>query len=182
MGSAEVATPRSLPRKYENISTLQSHLWTAEEPSLIKQSLQSHLERYVTPTEMGSIESKPGFALPLINLAGLRSGSSSAREEIVTQIGEAAGKLGFFQVINHGISEETLDTVDDQARQFFQLPVDVKELAEDPADIRHGYNGRSEHRSAEAPWLEYFAQWHYPKSKLPATSEKLWPGGNPTFW
>lgn len=168
MASGEVA----LPRQAENIITVNSHSWTSPVP-----------ERYYHPgSTVGSINGKSGVTLPVVDLTGFSTGDSAAKKEIVRQIGSAASKFGFFQVVNHGIPQEKLDIVYQTAGNFFELPVDVKERASDRLDVLYGYNGRFSHKVTEVPWLECLAQRYRPTPQVEALAEKIWPGGNPTFW
>ncbi|KAL6495415.1 Protein DOWNY MILDEW RESISTANCE 6 [Orobanche gracilis] len=45
---------------------------------------------------------------------------------LVQQIGDACREFGFFQVINHGVSNETMDKMLEVAHEFFSLPVEEK--------------------------------------------------------
>ncbi|CAM6115235.1 unnamed protein product [Calypogeia fissa] len=167
MASAEVALPTQLS---ENVSTVKARSWTSPLP-----------ERYVYPASMfGSIDGKyPETTLPVLDLKGLSTGDPAARKVLTNQIGNAASKIGFFQVVNHGIPEGTFDKVYEQARDFFELPVDVKEKAIDPVDMTVGYNGRFGHKSQEVPWLERLSQNYRPKPNWKALTDKIWPEGNP---
>jgi len=60
--------------------------------------------------------------IPIISLAGLRSGEHAALERIGAEIGAAARGLGFFSVSDHGIPEALIDAAYAQSRAFFALP------------------------------------------------------------
>lgn len=65
--------------------------------------------------------------LPLINLSHLISPKSlMEREKCVRDIVEAASDWGFFQVINHGISEEVLKCLNYEEKKVFHQPFNVK--------------------------------------------------------
>ena len=58
--------------------------------------------------------------LPLIDLSPLNP-DHHEREECMKEITEAARKWGFFQVVNHGVSQELLQTLQfEQMKLFFQ--------------------------------------------------------------
>ena len=65
--------------------------------------------------------------VPIIDIADLRidSGAAAARTA-VDSIAEACGSWGFFQVTNHGISQDLIDEVWQQTSGFFALPIDSK--------------------------------------------------------
>lgn len=169
MASAEVARPT----RPENITVLQK----------AKDAPTNAFERYFQPSKVvNSINVKSGLSLPVVDLAGLHTGDFAAREEIVKQLGKAASEFGFFQMINHGVSEEKTDELQRVVREFFALPVDVKERGEDPNEPLFGYNGRLSQRGSETPWMEYLALWCRPTPTQENFAKKVWPDGNPTFW
>ncbi|CAM0903216.1 unnamed protein product [Alopecurus aequalis] len=59
--------------------------------------------------------------IPLIDLA------SPDKRRVITEIDQACRTYGFFQVINHGISEELLEKVMAVGLEFFRLPPEEKE-------------------------------------------------------
>ncbi|KAL4566257.1 hypothetical protein LXL04_030370 [Taraxacum kok-saghyz] len=58
--------------------------------------------------------------LPVIDI------SSSDRISTANSIRQACIEYGFFYLINHGISEELLQTVFDESKKFFSLPLEEK--------------------------------------------------------
>lgn len=64
-------------------------------------------------------------AVPIVDFSKLR-GTLSERSAAVQGIGRVCQKKGFFQVINHGISEDILHGALDAATAFFDLPVHDK--------------------------------------------------------
>ncbi|KAF8407647.1 hypothetical protein HHK36_006780 [Tetracentron sinense] len=94
---------------------------------LTDSSLTSVPQRYVHPPEeridrKKTIDASP-FLGPPINLAGLEMENSGA---IANALCEAATKLGFFQVVNHGVSVEVMERVKHVAHTFFNLPPEKK--------------------------------------------------------
>ncbi|KAJ1273367.1 hypothetical protein BS78_06G274500 [Paspalum vaginatum] len=63
---------------------------------------------------------------PVINLGHL-SLDSVTRSHVVNDITKACRDLGYFQVINHGISQSVMDCAVKAASDFFQLPSEIKE-------------------------------------------------------
>ncbi|KAF3456512.1 hypothetical protein FNV43_RR01164 [Rhamnella rubrinervis] len=62
--------------------------------------------------------------IPLIDLQGI-SKDSVQRKEIVGRVGDASQKLGFFQVVNHGIPVSVLEDMKDGARRFFEQETEL---------------------------------------------------------
>ncbi|MCZ6578847.1 MAG: 2-oxoglutarate and iron-dependent oxygenase domain-containing protein, partial [Gammaproteobacteria bacterium] len=65
--------------------------------------------------------------VPVIDIGELISDSSSVASRIpVEQIAAACKNWGFFQVINHGIPAKLFETVLQQTRRIFALPLEEK--------------------------------------------------------
>ncbi|CAI0547934.1 unnamed protein product [Linum tenue] len=64
--------------------------------------------------------------IPVIDMGGLRLQDASQRANVVRQIGNASRQLGFFQVVNHGISEAVMEAALEAAADFFKLPAGEK--------------------------------------------------------
>ncbi|OEL25420.1 Protein DOWNY MILDEW RESISTANCE 6 [Dichanthelium oligosanthes] len=71
----------------------------------------------------GDLHSPP---TPVINLGHL-SLDSTTRSCVVNDIAKACRDLGYFQVINHGISQPVMDGAVEAASGFFELPSETKE-------------------------------------------------------
>jgi isopenicillin N synthase-like dioxygenase len=65
--------------------------------------------------------------IPVISLAGLRSGKRGDVERIGREIGRAARGLGFFSVAEHGIPQTSIEAVFAESAAFFALPAAEKE-------------------------------------------------------
>jgi isopenicillin N synthase-like dioxygenase len=66
-------------------------------------------------------------AIPVIDLAGFRSGDRGAFERVARELGAAARGIGFFSIVGHGIPRELIDATFAEARWFFALPDADKE-------------------------------------------------------
>nr|XP_010907636.1 gibberellin 2-beta-dioxygenase 6-like [Elaeis guineensis] len=64
--------------------------------------------------------------LPLIDLSGLRSSDGEERRVCIEAIGKASSEWGFFQVLNHGISNELLGEMRREQMKLFRLPFEKK--------------------------------------------------------
>ncbi|XP_024196861.2 flavanone 3-dioxygenase 2 [Rosa chinensis] len=93
-------------------------------------------ETYIFPPDArpGKLSTLPSSDnIPVINLGG-GGAEGHDRTRIVEQILGASQEFGFFQVINHGISENLLHDTMDVFREFFALPPEDKAsfFSEDP--------------------------------------------------
>ncbi|KAL5548250.1 hypothetical protein UlMin_003481 [Ulmus minor] len=64
--------------------------------------------------------------LPLIDLRLLNSTNLEIREKCIDEIVEAASQWGFFQVVNHGVSEEALKSIRYEQGKLFHQPFEKK--------------------------------------------------------
>ncbi|GLJ54027.1 hypothetical protein SUGI_1156140 [Cryptomeria japonica] len=68
--------------------------------------------------------------LPKIDLSALRSELKEGDldlQRLCNQVKEAWQQWGAFRVVNHGVEEELVNTVDSVSRDLFSLPTQVKE-------------------------------------------------------
>jgi isopenicillin N synthase-like dioxygenase len=66
-------------------------------------------------------------AIPVIDLAGFRSGDRRSFERVAGEIGAAARGIGFFAIVGHGIPSDLIAAAFAEARWFFALPAGEKE-------------------------------------------------------
>lgn len=97
-------------------------------------------------------------------------------------MGRAAAEWGCFQVVNHGIPVELLQRMGSRTRDFFALPVDVKEQGQAPSRLESGYDGKFQNSKARVPWMETLLLIHRPSADVNAFTNKIWPAGNALFW
>ena len=64
-------------------------------------------------------------ALPIVDLDGL-SGGGAALDRIAAEIGAVCRSIGFFYVRGHGVPEQLIAAVFEQAAAFFALPAEQK--------------------------------------------------------
>lgn len=77
--------------------------------------------------------------IPVISLA-------AERDVVDRAVQDAATRIGFFQVVDHGIDEETIDTAFGWAERFFALPSDRKKPVRMPPGSNSGWEYRSQRR------------------------------------
>jgi len=66
-------------------------------------------------------------SLPIIDMATYRAGGAVAKAELVAQIASMSRSLGFFYLINHGVSDALVEQQLDWGRRFFDLPLEQKQ-------------------------------------------------------
>ena len=103
------------------------------------------------------MSNNPELALPILDLSRLK-GTPTDRAAFLSQLRYAAREIGFFYIINHGISTELQQQVQQQSRQFFALS-DEQKQAVGMIHSPHfrGYNrAASELTRGQPDWREQF--------------------------
>ena len=80
--------------------------------------------------------------VPIIDLAAWTNPSKHSdrdRLEVAKQVGDACRDIGFFAVVNHGLSDEIIENALDASRDFFDLPLEEKLKAQSKDDARYPY-------------------------------------------
>jgi isopenicillin N synthase-like dioxygenase len=99
--------------------------------------------------------------IPVVDLSVFIEGDAKQKSEFVAQLGTAYEQVGFVAVMNHGISNDLIANLYELSREFFSLPVAVKEKYELPHLAgQRGYTsfGREHAKGYEAPDLKEFFQ------------------------
>ena len=80
--------------------------------------------------------------LPIIDLGPSGQGEGASLTRIAAEVGAACRDVGFFYVVNHGVSPELVARAFAQSHAFFALPVaDKRELAIQTIGGNRGYSG-----------------------------------------
>lgn len=82
-----------------------------------------------------------GESIPLIDIGPSVNGSEADRRFVAAQIGKACRDIGFFQITNHGVSQQAQNGILEQARRFFHdlPPAKKKELHIDNSSLLRGW-------------------------------------------
>ncbi|TVU50005.1 hypothetical protein EJB05_01354, partial [Eragrostis curvula] len=88
-------------------------------------------------------------ALPIIDM-------SRSREEVRRAILDAGKEFGFFQVVNHGVSEEVLRDMKSVCEEFFQLPTGDKAhlYSEDNNKLNRLFSGSTFKTDSKNYWMD----------------------------
>lgn len=135
--------------------------------SLSENCTESIPERYIKPTtDRPSITSSFEDAnIPIIDLGGLYGGDPDAQNSIFRQISEACNEWGFFQIVNHGVSPDLMDKARETWRQFFHLPMEVKQQYANSPKTYEGYGSRlGVEKGAILDWSDYYFLHYLPLS------------------
>jgi len=64
--------------------------------------------------------------IPLIDFSPFLNGTKEDRERVASQIGDACRNVGFFYLLNHGVSSSLTERVYEQAKRFFSQSIEEK--------------------------------------------------------
>ncbi|THG12050.1 hypothetical protein TEA_017423 [Camellia sinensis var. sinensis] len=124
-------------------------------------SIRTIPEGYIFPPDI-----RPGkLIVPLcktIPVIDLSMAEARDRNIIIKKVLNASQEFGFFQLINHGVSENLMDETMDLFKEFFDMPADDKAsvYSDDPSHLRRlftsSYNyGHEEHKQKKWPFAGY---------------------------
>ncbi|CAL0302624.1 unnamed protein product [Lupinus luteus] len=124
------------------------------------------------PNHVASQNDDP-ISIPIIDLQDLYGEDQTLREEVLRRVAEACKEWGFFQVVNHGVSHELMKSARELWREFFNQPLEEKEVyANDPITYE-GYGSRlGVKEGAILDWSDYFFLHYMPPS---LRNQAKWP-------
>ena len=76
-----------------------------------------------TLSDLKPVSQTGSKSIPVIDLSGF---DSHRRTAVVDQVSSAARDYGFFQIVNHGISQEILDRTIAAVKAFHEQPAEVR--------------------------------------------------------
>lgn len=138
-------------------------------------------DRYIKPPEQ-----RPSFNstqishvnIPIIDLGDL-NGDYTKHTATLKQIFEACTEWGFFQVVNHGVSDELLDRARCVWYGFFRQPMEVKQAYANSPKTYEGYGSRlGVEKGVILDWGDYYYLHYLPcslkdQNKWPALPSEL---------
>jgi len=101
------------------------------------------------------------MAIPVVDLADF-SGDAKKKASFVDALGKAYETVGFVAVKNHGITDQTIEELYSNTKEFFALPEDVKKKYEIPGLAgQRGYTsfGKEHAKGSKAADLKEFFQF-----------------------
>ncbi|CAN1266609.1 S-norcoclaurine synthase 1 [Linum perenne] len=83
--------------------------------------------RYIRPElELDQVSTDGSHQIPVINMAKLAGSGDAAAAEESAMLHSACKDWGFFQVINHSVTEEVMQRMKFDVEEFFKLPLQEK--------------------------------------------------------
>ncbi|CAI8585087.1 unnamed protein product [Vicia faba] len=87
--------------------------------------------------------------IPIIDL------SQTSQKNLISEIGKACEKWGFFHIINHGVSSDLINKVANETKKLFELSMEEKKKLRRDAVNATGYHD-SEHTNLTRDWKEVY--------------------------
>lgn len=155
MSPALVATspPESTKEDYENTTHVESQIIFQKGVKHLCENIgvRNVPGKYILPVSERPnyrtlISGKPhttagtNFELPVIDFSQLQLQGSN-RDRVLVSLAKACETYGFFQLVNHGISDEVISNMMKVSKNFFELPCDEREkymTADMERPVRYG--------------------------------------------
>ncbi|CAL5190153.1 unnamed protein product [Lathyrus oleraceus] len=142
------------------------------EPIIRVQSLSQTCIDSIPPRYIKPLNDRPSTNslfestnIPIIDLRGLYSIDPNEKASTFKKISEACNEWGFFQIVNHGVSHDLMDLAKETWRQFFHLPMEVKQEYSNSPKTYEGYGSRlGVKKGAILDWSDYYYLHYLPLS------------------
>ncbi|KAI4306466.1 hypothetical protein L6164_029741 [Bauhinia variegata] len=115
--------------------------------------------------------------IPIIDLGGTEH-DPVARASKYREILQACTEWGFFQIVNHGVDPDLMDKARETWRQFFHLPMELKQQHANSPKTYEGYGSRlGIEKGAILDWSDYYFLHYLP---LSLKDHNKWPAQPPS--
>ncbi|CAK8566476.1 unnamed protein product [Lathyrus sativus] len=153
--------------------------------SLSEGCIDSIPDRYIKPpTDRPFVNSSSSYHndddinIPIIDIGGLYGDDFDVRASIMKQISDACCDWGFFQIINHGVSHDLMDKARETWREFFHMPMEVKQQYANSPTTYEGYGSRlGVEKGAILDWSDYYFMHYLP---FALKDYNKWPSSPPS--
>eukprot|EP01018_Ginkgo_biloba_P004518 Gb_33402 [translate_table: standard] len=123
------------------------------------------------------VEDDSTIQIPIIDLQGLNA--ENINSDLIQEIARASQDWGFFQIINHGISDSLIARVQAVGKAFFDLPLKEKELYANKPENPIGYGSKvGISPDAKLEWGDYYYHLVWPPARRDMDT---WPKQPPTY-
>ncbi|RLM86984.1 hypothetical protein C2845_PM04G25090 [Panicum miliaceum] len=130
-------------------------------------------DAFVIPPDRLTAATSAAVSLPVIDLSG-------SRDEVCRPIVDAGKEFGFFQVVNHGVSDLAIRDMESVCEEFFRLPAADKAhlYSEDSRRPNRLFSGSSYDTGGVKYWRDCL---HLTCAFPVGDSTEGWPGKPPRF-
>ncbi|QHN82021.1 hypothetical protein HN51_058708 [Arachis hypogaea] len=138
--------------------------------SLSERCIDSIPDRYIKPpthrpVSASTFTSTSDANIPVIDFGDFLGTDPDARRLVLQKVAEACNDWGFFQVVNHGVRPELMDKARETWREFFHLPMELKQKYANSPKTYEGYGSRlGVEKGAILDWSDYYFLHYLPLS------------------
>ncbi|XP_062177575.1 protein DMR6-LIKE OXYGENASE 2-like [Alnus glutinosa] len=108
--------------------------------------------------------------IPVIDLSNILNPAHNNTQKVISDVGSACERWGFFQVVNHGVPAELSRKVEAVAKKFFDGSLEEKRKVKRDEVNAMGYY-ESEHTKNVRDWKEVFDYLVQDPTQIPASHE-----------
>ncbi|ERN09535.1 gibberellin 2-beta-dioxygenase 8 [Amborella trichopoda] len=101
--------------------------------------------------------------LPLIDLQYLSSSDEAERQACISDMATASSEWGFFQVVNHGISDELVERMRKEQRKVFEMAFEKKRSS---SSLNDSYRWGGAPNAPSVNHMSWSEAFHVPLSKI----------------
>ncbi|KAI4346120.1 hypothetical protein L6164_013199 [Bauhinia variegata] len=148
-----------------NISSIKAFVEAINEHTTIPSNYYS----FIDPRDGDEVDDTLAAFIPVIDYSLLTSMDSEMHAKGIQELGKACKEWGFFMVINHGISENLMESVLAATRQFFEMTDEEKQQFSDKGvlcPIRHGTSMNTKAEDVHF-WRDYLKVFTHPQFCIP---------------
>ncbi|KAL9687958.1 hypothetical protein QQ045_032370 [Rhodiola kirilowii] len=162
------------PCPHSQVDHILDSMLTRPEPVIAVQTL-SHMHtipnQYIKP-----LQDRPDplahhrddhdlTTIPIVNMSHILSDDPSLRHTAMESVDKACREWGFFQVVDHGVSHDLMTRTLETWREFFKLPMELKQALANSPTTYAGYGSRvGVEKEAVLDWCDYYFLIMYPNA------------------
>uniref|UniRef100_A0A2P2IP46 Flavonol synthase/flavanone 3-hydroxylase n=1 Tax=Rhizophora mucronata TaxID=61149 RepID=A0A2P2IP46_RHIMU len=160
--------------KVERVQAIASRALSSD--AIPAEFIRSEKEQPAITTFQGPVPE-----IPTIDLGGGDDEQPERKDAIVRAIADASRDWGLFQVVNHGIPAEVIARLQAAGQEFFELPLEEKEVYAKPPDAKdiEGYGTKlQKDPDGKKAWVDHLFHRIWPLSRV---NHRFWPRKPPYY-
>lgn len=107
-------------------------------------------------------QSETLYGIPSVDLADFLSGDLQRKKQFIQELGNAYQEIGFVALKNHGISNELIAELYANVKQFFDLPINIKNKYEiEGLAGQRGYTSFGKEKAKDRNVADLKEFWHF---------------------
>ena len=120
------------------LQPLQPQRYTAQ---LASRFLSSHAHAKPAAGTSAPAAAQAASPIPIINMEPFLKGGTADIQRVASEVNRACEEIGFLTVVGHGVPMNTIRSMEELTRQFFDQPEAIKNEIVMTEDYPYGYSG-----------------------------------------